>query len=159
MSIPEELVNLINSQPDPRVLKRALAVKMTLQGFTHQEIMGAIQVCSGFISKWKQIYIENGIEALNLGYKGFKPYLSPEDRQAVIEWIQAQKHISLPDLESYLSETYSVVYVGGSSYYQLLHAAGLSWKKQQKAQPQRDEAAVEAKKKRSERSWRTGKQR
>lgn len=159
MSIPEELVSLINSQPDPRVLKRALAVKMTLQGFTHQEIMGAIQVCSGFISKWKQIYIENGIEGLNLGYKGFKPYLSSEDRQAVIAWIQAQNHIGVPELESHLSETYGVVYAGGSSYYQLLHEAGLSWKKQQKTHPQKDEAAVEVKKKRSERSWRAGKQR
>jgi putative transposase len=52
----------------------------------------------------------------------------------------------VPELERHLSETYGVVYAGGSSYYQLLHEAGLSWKKQQKTHPQRDEAAVEVKK-------------
>ncbi len=69
MSIPEELVSLIDSQPAPRVLKRALAVKMTLQGFTHQQIMGAIQVCSGFISKWKQIYLTRVSKVSTLGIK------------------------------------------------------------------------------------------
>ncbi len=34
----EELKAFIQSNPDPRELKRALAVKMTLQGYPHREI-------------------------------------------------------------------------------------------------------------------------
>jgi transposase len=55
----------IKINPDPRELKRALVVKMVLEGYKHREIIKICQVNSGFISKWKQEFILNGIEGLN----------------------------------------------------------------------------------------------
>jgi len=46
----EELNTFIESNRDPRQLKRALAVRMSLQGYPHREIMPILQVSSGFIS-------------------------------------------------------------------------------------------------------------
>ena len=46
----EELDVFIKSNPDPRELKRAMAIRMTLRGYPHREIMNILQVCSGFIS-------------------------------------------------------------------------------------------------------------
>jgi putative transposase len=62
----EELEAFIETNPDPRELKRALAVKMTLQSYKHREIIKILQVSSGFISKWKQEYIISGVKALKL---------------------------------------------------------------------------------------------
>jgi putative transposase len=77
----EELNALISSNPDPRELKRALAVKMTLRGYPHQEIMEILQVCSGFISKWKQEFIMKGVAGLKLCYQGSKGYLTPTEKE------------------------------------------------------------------------------
>jgi putative transposase len=62
----EELEAFIETNPDPRELKRALAVKMTLQSYKHREIIKILQVSSGFIGKWKQEYIISGVKALKL---------------------------------------------------------------------------------------------
>lgn len=68
----EELNAFIESNPDPRELKRALAVCMVSEGYKHREIIKILQVSSGFISKWKQEYILNGIEGLKLKQAWFK---------------------------------------------------------------------------------------
>lgn len=125
----DELNHFIDTCQDPRELKRALAVKMTLQGFTHSEIMGLLQVSSGFISKWKQIFLLSGINGLKLGYKGKAGYLSDFEKQQVIEWLKQQNHWSPEELEQYILETFKVSYAAKSSYYNLLHEAGLSWHK------------------------------
>ncbi len=86
----EELDAFIESNPDPRELKRAIAVRMTLRGHPHREIMKILQVCSGFISKWKQAFIINGIEGIKLGYQGSKAYLSSEEKNQVIRWLKGK---------------------------------------------------------------------
>jgi transposase len=116
----EELNAFIESNPDPRELKRALAVRMTLRGYPHREIMKILQVCSGYISKWKQAFIINGIEGIKLGYQGSK---------------------------SYIAQEFNVTFVAKSSYYDLFHEAGISWKKSQKKNPGKDPEAVASKKK------------
>ena len=40
----EELDAFIESNPDPRELKRALAVSMTMKGYKHREIIDILQV-------------------------------------------------------------------------------------------------------------------
>ncbi len=72
----EELDAFIESNPDSRELKRALAVSMTLRGYPHRKIMKVLKVCSGFISKWKQAFIMNGVEGIKLAHKGSQGYLS-----------------------------------------------------------------------------------
>ncbi len=55
----ENLDQYIQSNPDPREIKRAVTVKMWLEGYTHRQIHGVLGVSSGFISKWTDIAIRN----------------------------------------------------------------------------------------------------
>jgi len=80
----EELITLIKSNPDPRILKRALAVKMSLQCYPLAIITEILEVSAPFVSKWKGVYLREGIAGLNLGYEGPKPFLSLEQRNQVL---------------------------------------------------------------------------
>ncbi len=80
----KSLEDLIESNPDPRELKRALAVKMTLKGYRHQEIISVLQVSSGFISKWKQEFVLSGIKGLKLKHQGSRGYLSQLEKEQVL---------------------------------------------------------------------------
>ncbi len=134
----DKLNELIKSNCDPRVLKRALAVKMTLQGYTHAQIMEILGVSSGFISKWKQHFVEEGVAGLALKYRGSEGFLSAEEREQVIKWLQAKKSWNIQELESYISEKFNVVFASRTSYYDLLEAAGISWKKSQGTHPHKE---------------------
>ena len=81
------LNKFIQSNPDPRELKRALAVQMFLKGYKHREIQEILGVSSGFISKWVQLYKLLGVSGLKLGYQGSVGYLKPVQRQSVIGWL------------------------------------------------------------------------
>ena len=143
----EKLDAFIESNSDPRELKRAVAVKMTLEGYKHQEIIKVLQVSSGFISKWKQQFIFHGIEGLKLKHQGSKGYLSPSEKQQVLLWLEKKNEWNLNELEYYIAVEFDVTFAAKSSYYDLFHAAGISWKKSQKRNPRKDEEAVTEKKK------------
>lgn len=143
----EELEAFIESNPDPRELKRALAVNMTINGYKHREIINILQVSSGFISKWKQEYILSGVEALKLNHKGSKGYLSESEKQQVILWLETKNYWNLNELEYYLASEFDVTFAAKSSYYDLFALAGISWKKSQKKNPASSPEAI-AKKKR-----------
>ena len=145
----QDLLDFIQQTQDARELKRALAVKMTLQGTLQKEIMSLLQVTSGFISKWKGIYEEQGAKALKLGYQGGASYLSEAEQQAVLEWLQQKDYWHLEDLQRHLWQTYQVEFRSRQSYYDLMARAGLSWKKSQSVNPKHDEAIVDAKKSKS----------
>jgi putative transposase len=144
----KELEGFIESNPDPRELKRAVAVKMTIQGYKHREITKILQVSSGFISKWKQEYILKGVEALKLNHKGSKGYLSESEKQQVLLWLETKNDWNLNELEYYLAWEFELTFAAKSSYYDLFHTAGISWKKSQKKNPAKDPEAVAEKKKR-----------
>jgi putative transposase len=138
----EELNAFIESNPDPRELKRALAVRMTLQGYPHRKIMPILQVISGFISKWKQEFIFKGVEGLKLGYQGSIGYLSSEEKKQVLAWLREKNSWNLNELECYLASEFEVTFAKRSSYYDLFHEAGISWKKSQKNNPNKNPQAV-----------------
>lgn len=142
----EDLVKFIQQTQDARELKRALAVKMTLHGTMQRETMALLQVTSGFISKWKGVYQRQGASALKLGYRGGAGYLSAEELQSVIEWLQQKDHWHLEEVQRHLWQTYQVEFRSRQSYYDLIKQAGLSWKKSQSINPKHDEVAVDAKK-------------
>lgn len=144
----EELEAFIASNPDPRELKRALAVSMTLRGYSHQQIMTLLQVSSGFISKWKQAFVMDGVPGLKLAYKGSRGYLTDEEKQQVLAFLREKDHWDLNELECYLAEHFDIIFAAKSSYYDLFHEAGISWKKSQAENPRKDPELVELKKKR-----------
>ena len=136
---------LIESNPDARELKRAVAVKMFLQGYKHREIGEIIGVSSGFISKWTRQYEQLGVAGLCLSYAGSSGYLTPEQRQAVLDWLATQNYWNLAELQAQVQDQYEVVFDSKQSYYTLFAQAGISWKKTQKHNPKADPTLVQKK--------------
>lgn len=141
----DELSQFIQDNPDPRELKRALAVQMVLQDYRHREIQSILQVSSGFISKWTQAFGQQGIEGLRLQHQGSAGYLDIGQRQAVLEWLQQKNYWNLQELQTHLDEHYGVAFKSNQSYYDLFKEAGISWKKTQKSNPKKDPKLVEKK--------------
>jgi transposase len=141
----QELDEWIKSNPDPRELKRALAVKLALSGWANRAIASLLNTSNSFISKWKKQFNKLGIEGLRLGYKGAKSYLTTTGRAAVVTWLQQQKYWDLSELECYLIEQFDVVFQSHKSYYDLLKEARVSWQKAQRSQPRKDPELVKKK--------------
>jgi len=141
----EDLQEFIQSNPDPRELKRAVAVQMFLQGYKHREIQGILSVSSGFISKWTQFYEQLGAAALRLTYPGSTGYLGVEQRQSVLDWLKSKDSWNLSELQGHIQDEYEVVFTSKQSYYSLFEQAGISWKKTQKDNPKADPLLVEKK--------------
>ncbi len=142
------LSDFIESNPDPRELKRALAVQMVKQKYSYFKIRDVLQVSVGFISKYKQLFKEQGIAGLALKHQGSTGYLEVETRLAVIEWLKQKNYWNLSELKQYVLDTYNVMFASEQSYYDLFKAAGISWKKTQKCNPKLDTELVEKKTKR-----------
>ena len=142
----EERAVFIAEKRDAREYRRALAVKMALKGYEYDVICDILSVTPGFISQSKKAYIEQGTAGLLLKYKGSQSFLRPEERQAVIQWLQEQKEWDVDHLKAHIEDTYDVVFQSRQSYYDLFAAAKITWKKAQRVNPQRDPVVVETKK-------------
>lgn len=149
----EELKAFIRSERDARQVRKALAVKLIYQDYNYETITGLLEVSLGALSKWKQAYERDGLAGFRPQHKGRQSYLPPSEREAVLQWLQAKAIWELSELEFHLAETYNVVYESKQSYYDLLEAAGLSWKKTSKVNPKADAQAVAAKKPKSSGYW------
>ena len=147
-SIPADLTAFLAEKRDSREYRRALAVKLALQGYLYETISDMLDVTPGFVSQSKKAYETHGIAGLTLKYKGSQPYLSAEERQAVIDWLKIQQEWSVERLCEYIETSYGVVFQSRQSYYQLLAEAGITYKQAQRANPKRDPERVAAKKKR-----------
>jgi transposase len=147
-SIPADLTAFLAEQRDSREYRRALAVKLALQGYLYQAISDMLDVTPGFISQSKKAYETYGTAGLMLKYQGSQPYLSTSERQAVIDWLKSQQEWSVERLQAHLQSTYGVVFQSRQSYYQLLADADITYKQAQRANPKRDEQRIAAKKKR-----------
>lgn len=71
----KELIDFIQGNPDKRELKRALAVQMVIESYTHSQITEILHVSLGFVNKWKYIFVEQGVAGLKLKYQGSRGYL------------------------------------------------------------------------------------
>ena len=141
----DALSQFIQSNPDPRELKRALAVQMVQQNHKHREIQAILQVSSGFISKWTQAFKQQGVKGLQLRHIGSVGYLTHQQRQAVIDWLKQKNYWNLQELQTHIEEHYEVVFESNQSYYELFAQAGISWKKTQRSNPKKDPELVEKK--------------
>lgn len=133
----DALATFIHDARDAREYQRAVAVQMVEEGIAPATIMHVLHVSAPFISKWKRIYAESGVEGLRIKYKGGIPHLSAAARQETIAWLKAQDSWDLAALQTYVHETFAVEYASPQSYYALFHDAGLSWKKAQATNPKK----------------------
>lgn len=141
----EQLNQFIANNPDPRELKRALAVQMVQQKYRHREIQAILQITSGFISKWTIAYQNLGVEGLRLRHRGSLSYLLPEQNLAVLSWLEQKNYWNLQELQTHLESEYGLVFRSLQSYYDLFHAAGISWNSTQKHNPKKEPLLVEKK--------------
>ena len=146
VSIPEDLIAFLAEKRDSREYRRALAVKLALQGYLYETICDMLDTSPGFVSQSKKAYETHGTAGLALKYRGSRPFLSPPERQSVIEWLNSQQQWSVERLETYIETTYNVIFQSRQSYYQLLEDAGITYKRVQRANPKRDDELVAAKK-------------
>lgn len=150
-----KLQEFIDHRPDAREVRKALAVKLVYQGYKYEEIQTILDVSLGSITSWKQAYEEYGISGLRLNHKGRKSYLSDEQREEVLSWLQMKDTWEIGELEYKLAFEYDVIYESKRSYYDLFDAAGISWKKTTSLNPKADPEAVAAKKNRLKHCWQT----
>ena len=141
----DDLNDFIQSNPDARELKRAVAVQMFLKGYKHREIRESLGVSSGFVTKWTQCYEGLGADGLKLGYVGSTGYLKAEQRATVIAWLKRKNYWNLTELQNYIEQQYQVIFGSKQSYYALFEQAGISWKKTQKCNSKADPVLVEKK--------------
>jgi transposase len=146
--IPADLTAFLAEKRDSREYRRALAVKLALQGYRYEAISTMLDVTPGFISHAKKAYETEGTSGFALKYQGTPPYLSEEDRQAVITWLKSQPEWSVERLHDYIEITYGIVFQSRQSYYQLLADAEITYKQAQRSNPKHDLERVAAKKKR-----------
>lgn len=149
VSIPDDLAAFLNEKRDSREYRRGLAVKLARLGYTYDAISVMLDVSPGFVSQAKKAYETAGTAGLTRQYQGSQPYLSAEERHAVIAWLKAQNHWSVEALQAHLETTYGVVFQSRQSYYHLLADANITYKQTQRTNPQRNPDLVAAKKKKS----------
>lgn len=145
--IIQELDEWMDTKIDARELKRALAVKLAFLGWAYRAIGSLLNISVSFVSKWKTLFEEGGVEALRLGYEGSKGYLNDEQKQQTLQWLNQQEYWSLSELECYLLEQFDVEFKSLTSYYNILKEADISWQKAQVKNPRQDPTKVEQKNK------------
>lgn len=141
-----DLEDLIKRSPKPAEVKRGIAIKQDLAGKPRKLIAEILSVSTAFVSKWRIIYDEYGVNGLISTYQGAKPraFMSEETKAAVLAHIRSHNVFGFSDLVAYLQNTHGVIYKHCQSYYDLLHESGMSWHKSQKSNPRRDEQKVQA---------------
>jgi putative transposase len=113
----------VKNNSDSRELKRAMVVKLTLQGWTYNSIAEFLNVSNGFISKWNKRFKQSGLEGLKLSYKGSSGYLTKQQKQDVINWLNKDDNQGLETIKCYLREKYGINFKSDSSYYNLIKEA------------------------------------
>jgi transposase len=139
------LNNLIDTTPDPREIKRGLAVKLRKMGQSIDEVAEVLNVSPGYVVKWNGGYKKEGIRGLRLKYKGSAGYLNAFQQGELIAWLKEKAHWNLSELQNHLQQSYQVIFKSKQSYYDLFKTAGISWKKTQKTNPKKDPDQVSAK--------------
>src|SRR4028118_1785711 len=137
-----QLESFIKSDIDARELKRAIAVRMALEGKLYHEISKMLGVSEFFVDYWKKTFKTQGVEGIKLGYKGSSGYLTKRQTDVVVEWLKNKESWNLEELVTYVEQEFGVSYKSKQSYYELLGAANISWKKTQKINPKSDDELV-----------------
>jgi transposase len=106
----DRLAQLIEETTDVRELKRALSVKLGEEGMTTEAIGAVLQVPPRAVRKWRQRYKREGVDGLQVQYRGSESYLSVEQRREIADWLGAQETITVEELRDELEARYGIVY-------------------------------------------------
>jgi putative transposase len=81
---------------------------MVKQNYGYAQISELLGVSLGFISNYKQEFLNNGIEGLKLKYQGSKAYLSSQQKQEIIQWLEQKDYWQLSELKTQIEVSYGV---------------------------------------------------
>ncbi|WP_333425487.1 winged helix-turn-helix domain-containing protein [Microcoleus sp. herbarium8] len=141
------LESFIKSDRTVRELKRAVAVRMAIEGKLYHGISKIWRVSKFFIGYWKKQFKTKGIAGIKLGHKGSKGYLTSLHKTEVMEWLKNKEYWDFDELVTYLEREFGVSYKSKQSYYALLSLAKITWKKTQKINPKSNPKLVKKKRK------------
>lgn len=122
--------------------KRAIAVKMVIQGFTYEQISELLNVSSFFINKYRALYNKQGAKCFTVKYHGSACFLTKEQLKEVDKFINTKSSCHLEALIAFIKKNFKVVFKSKQTYYDLLHKAGMNWKKTEKNNPKKDNEKV-----------------
>ncbi|MEG4343356.1 helix-turn-helix domain-containing protein [Microcoleus sp. A003_D6] len=111
---------------DARELKRAIAVRMAVEGKFYHEISKILGVSEFFVGHWKKQFQTKGIEGIKLGHKGSPGYLTALQKTEVIEWLKNKEYWNLDELVTYLDREFGAIYKSKQSYYELFDLPKIS---------------------------------
>lgn len=149
----DSLAQMIEETKDARELKRALSVKMVLEGMATVDIGELLHVTPRYVRKWRGRYERAGVGALRVGYRGSEGYLNVAQRQEIEDWLGAQETVTVEEVRDYIEAYYGIVYQSKQSYYDVLEASGLSYHRTEKGNPKRDEAQGLARRDEIKKNW------
>ena len=152
----DRLTQLIEETTDVRELKRALSVKLGEEGMTTEAIGAVLQVTPRAVRKWRKRYEREGVDGLQVRYRGSESYLSVEQRREIEDWLGAQETITVEEVRDELEARYGIVYQSKQSYYALLDASGLSYHRTEKGNPNRNEAQILERREEIKKNWHHG---
>ena len=138
----DRLAQLIEETTDVRELKRALSVELSEEGMATEAIGAVLQVTPRAVRKWRRRYEQEGVEGLQVRYRGSESYLSVAQRQEIEDWLGAQETITLEEVRDEIEARSAIVYRSKQSYYDLFEASGLSYHRTEKGNPNRNEGQV-----------------
>lgn len=149
----DTLGQLIEETTDVRELKRALSVKLSEEGMATEAIGKVLQVTPRAVRQWRKRYEQEGVEGLEVRYRGSESYLRVEQRQEIEDWLGAQETLTLEEVREEIEARYGVVYQSKQAYYTLLDASGLSYHRTEKGNPKRNEAQVLERREEIKKNW------
>ena len=152
----DRLAQLIEETTDVRELKRAVSVKLGAEGMATEAIGAILQVTPRAVRTWRRRYEREGVEGLQVRYRGSESYLRVEQRQEMEDWLGAQETITVEEVRDELEARYGIVYQSKQSYYDLLDASGLSYHRTEKGNPKRNEAQVLERREEIKKNWHHG---
>lgn len=96
--------------PTKQELKRAMSVRMWIEGVPGSKIQKILNISGTFISQSKMKFIKNGVEELKLRYQGSKPYLnlSRGQRLEIVNYLNTQEYLRLQEFQIYIEDKYDV---------------------------------------------------
>ncbi len=149
----ETVEKIIRESRDVREVKRALSIKMGKIGLKPREITEILQVSEQYVSKWKGIHEKAGAEKIRIGYEGSQGYLTKEEKDEVVRWVEEQDRVGVEEIRDHIETAYRVIYKSRQSYYDLLQAGGMSYHRTTIVNPKKDEEKILEKRAEIKKKW------
>lgn len=140
------MYDFLSDVRDVREYKRAMVVRLSLEGYLDEDICTILNISLNFIQKWTSLYHLHGVHVFRLGYTGYGGYLTNDERNAVLTWLREHDSWNIDALCEHLETVYAVTYLSAQRYDTFFHDAGLSHKKAQITNPHQDPWAIDQKK-------------